>query len=46
MLEESVAALDARLGTHSLMFHLHQLQAADATIVRPLKRRHVGMDAP
>ncbi len=33
-LEESVAALDARLGTHSLTFRLCQLQAADQTIVR------------
>lgn len=45
-LEESAAALDAGLGTHSLTFRLRQLQAADATIVRRVKRRRVDVDAP
>jgi hypothetical protein len=45
-LEESAAALDAGLGTHSLMFCICQLQAAYTMIVRWVKRRHIFVDAP
>jgi hypothetical protein len=45
-LEESVAALDIKLGTCSLSFCLCQLQAADRTIVRWVKRRRVVVADP
>lgn len=45
-LQQSAAALDANLGTHTLTFRLRALQAADQTIVRRVKRRRVVVGAP
>jgi hypothetical protein len=45
MFKESAAALDARLGTHTLIFFLHQHQAADNMIVRQVKHQCVIVDA-